>query len=57
MTYVVAGNWLADNNIGAEGGKALASALPHLVQLTSLNLSRMYRVDVDAKCVFSRLAL
>ena len=52
MTYVVAGN-----SLGAEGGKALASALPHLVQLTSLSLRRTYCVDVDVDCVFGRLAL
>ena len=47
MTYVVAGNGL-----GAEGVEALASALPHLVQLTSLNLSGTYCVDVDVDGVF-----
>ena len=47
MTYVV-----ADNELSAEGGKALASALPHLVQLTSLDLSGTYCVDVDVDCVF-----
>ena len=46
VTYVVAGN-----NLGAEGVEALAGALPHLVQLTSLDLSGTYRVDVDADCV------
>ena len=45
MTYVVAGN------IGAEGVAALAGTLPHLVQLTSLDLSSTYCVDVDANCV------
>ena len=47
MTCVV-----ADNNLGAEGGKALASALPHLVHLTSLDLGGTYCVDVDVHCVF-----
>ena len=47
MTYVV-----ADNSLGAEGVEALASALPRLVQLTSLDLSGTYCVDVDANCVF-----
>ena len=47
MTYVVAGNGL-----GAEGAAALASALPHLVQLTSLYLGSTYCVDVDVDCVF-----
>ena len=47
MTYVVADNWLGD-----EGGKALAGALPHLVQLTSLNLSCTCCVNVDVDCVF-----
>ena len=42
MTCVV-----ADNSLGPEGGKALASALPHLVQLTSLDLGGTYCVDVD----------
>ena len=47
MTYVV-----ADNDLGAEGGKALAGSLPHLVQLTSLNLESTYCVDVYVDCVF-----
>ena len=52
MMYVVAGN-----DLGYEGGKALASALAHLVQLTSLNLESTYCVDADLDCVFGRLAL
>ena len=47
MTYVV-----ADNDLGAEGVAALAGALPHLVQLTSLYLNGTYYVDVDVDCVF-----
>ena len=47
MTYVV-----AVNKLGAEGGKALASALPHLVQLTSLDVNRTYCDDVYVYCVF-----
>ena len=47
MTYVVAGN-----SLGAEGVEALAGALPHLVQLTSLDLHCTYCVDVDVDCVF-----
>ena len=47
VTYVVAGN-----NLGAEGVAALAGALPHLVQLTSLNLCCTYCVDVYVDCVF-----
>ena len=52
MTYVVAGNSLGD-----EGGKALASALPHLVQLTSLNLHSTFCIGDDVDGMFSRLAL
>ena len=51
MTYVV-----AVNKLGAEGGKALASALLHLVQLTSLNLECTSFLVVDVDCVFGRLA-
>ena len=47
MTYVV-----ADNDLGAEGVAALAGALPHLVQLTSLDLSGTCCVNVDVDCVF-----
>ena len=47
MTYVAAGN-----DIGADGGIALASALPHLVNLTSLDLHGTCCVDVDVDCVF-----
>ena len=47
VTYVVAGN-----SLGAEGVEALASALSRLVQLTSLDLSCTYCVDVDVDCVF-----
>ena len=47
MTYVVAGN-----NLGDEGVAALAGALPHLVQLTSLDLRGTYCVDVYVDCVF-----
>ena len=44
MTYDCAGN-----GIGAEVGIALAEALPHLVNLTSLNLSCTlhYLLNVD----------
>ena len=42
----------AGNNLMDEGIKALAIALPHLVQLTRLNLSSTYCVDVDVDCVF-----
>ena len=43
---------VADNGLGAVGVEALAGALPHLVQLTSLDLSSAYCVDVDVHCVF-----
>ena len=47
MTYVV-----ADIELGAEGAAALASALPHLVQLTSLDLGSTYCVFDVVDCVF-----
>ena len=47
MTYVVAANGLGD-----EGVIALATALPHLVHMTSLDLSSTCCVDVDVDCVF-----
>ena len=45
-------NLVAGNNIGADGATALASALPHLVKLTELDLSSKFQ-DSDV-CMTTR---